>query len=35
MVSRVRCLDGVTMNQIDDFFAYDQSYKGGIFVAGK
>lgn len=30
----VRTVDGQTLQQIDDFFAYDQRFTGGLFVAG-
>ena len=31
----VRVLDGLTLDAIENFFAYDPLFKSGIFVAGR
>jgi hypothetical protein len=30
----VNTFDGVTLQQIDSFFAFDPAFKGGVFVGG-
>jgi hypothetical protein len=32
-VSRVRGFDGLSLERIDQFFAYDEDFRGGVFVA--
>jgi hypothetical protein len=33
-VPRVRGFDGLSLERVDQFFAYDEDFRGGVFVAG-